>query len=92
MTAEEKSEILAQISLILDKVVDKPLPQNDSDTLEMLTIKECANSVKGLSEHTIRLLVLRGELASVRTGSGKTGKILVPKSSLIAYVNKIQGK
>lgn len=92
MTAEEKSEILAQISLLLDKVTDKPPQTSKPEPLEMLTIKECASVVKGLSEHTIRLLVSRGELSSIRTGTGKTGKILVPKASLLAYIEKIQGK
>lgn len=92
MTTEEKSEILAQISLLLDKVTEKPSISNAPEPLEMLTVKECADAVKGLSVHTIRLLVSRGELASIRTGAGKTGKILVPKASLLAYIEKIQGE
>ncbi len=92
MTAKEKSEILAKISLLLDEVTDKPAPQNNQEPCEMLTVKECSRVVKGLSEHTIRLLVHRGEIASIRTGAGKSGKILIPKESLLAYVNKIREK
>lgn len=61
-----------------------------SEPPEMLTVKECAQTVKGLSEHTVRILIARGELASFRTGAGKHGKILVPKSSLLDYIRKIQ--
>ncbi len=92
MTAEEKSEILAKISLLLDKAIDDPVPKNDTEPCEMLTIKECAQAVKGLSEHTIRKLVARGEIASIRTGEGNSGKILIPKASLIAFINEIWEK
>lgn len=47
-------------------------------------------AVKGLSEHTVRMLIARGELASLRTGEGKHGKILVPKKILLDYIHKIQ--
>lgn len=90
MTTEEKNEILAKISLLLDEKIDKPVQQKDSEPCEMLTIKECARVVKGLSEHTIRLLVRRGEIASIRTGEGKSGKILVPKASLLKYLGKLE--
>ena len=52
---------------------------------EMLTIKECANVVEGVSEHSIRMLVAHGKVKSVRTGEGKRGKILVNKADLLAY-------
>lgn len=92
MTVEEKAEILSKISLLLDEFVAEPNPPNYiSEPCEMLTIKECSQAVKGLSEHTVRLLVDRGELASIRTGAGKHGKILVPKSSLLDYIRKIHG-
>lgn len=95
MTAEQKAQILAQISTLLDEVTDDPSPSK-SETVkevpEMLTIKECAELVKGLSVHTIRLLVLNGKIASFRTGMGKNGKILVPKASLLAYIEQLQEK
>lgn len=92
MTDKEKSELLAQISLLLDRATDKSVPQKDPEPCEMLTVRECAQAIKGLSEHTIRLLVRRGEIASIRTGEGKSGKILIPKASLIAYINNIREK
>lgn len=91
MTVEEKNEILARISLLLDDyITEEKMNTPALEPPEMLTIKECAQTVKGLSEHTVRMLVARGELASFRTGEGKHGKILVPKSSLLDYIRKIQ--
>lgn len=90
MTNEEKAEIMAEISKILDKFICCDTASNPiSEFCEMLTIKECAKEVKGLSEHTVRRLVARGEISSFRTGEGKRGKILVPKSSLLDYIRKI---
>ena len=53
--------------------------------VELLTIKECADMIDGLSEHTVRQLVKQGKVKSIRTGEGKNGKILVNKADLIAY-------
>ena len=55
------------------------------EKLEMLTIKECAELISGLSEHTVRQLVKQRKVKSIRTGEGKTGKILVNKADLVAY-------
>ena len=55
----------------------------------MLTIKESAAVISGLSEHTVRQLVRQGKVKSVRTGAGKNGKILVNKADLVEY---FQGK
>lgn len=61
----------------------EPTPEK----VEMLTIKECAELIGGLSEHTVRQLVAQGKVKSVRTGEGKRGKILVNKADLVAYFN-----
>ena len=53
--------------------------------VELLTIKECAELIDGLSEHTVRQLVKQGKVKSIRTGVGRNGKILVNKADLIAY-------
>ena len=55
------------------------------EKLEMLTIRECAELISGLSEHTVRQLVKQGKVKSIRTGEGKSGKILVNKADLVAY-------
>ena len=53
----------------------------------MLTIKECTELVKGLSEHTVRQLVAQGKISYIRTGQGKRGKILISKADLLNYLN-----
>lgn len=56
--------------------------------VELLTIKESADLISGLSEHTVRKLVAQGKVKSVRTGEGERGKILVNKADLIEYFSK----
>ena len=51
------------------------------------TIKECADMINGLSEHTVRQMVKQGKVKSIRTGVGKNGKILVNKADFITYFN-----
>lgn len=58
------------------------------EKLEMLTIKECAGLISGLSEHTVRQLVKQGKIKSIRTGEGKSGKILVNKADFVAYFSR----
>lgn len=51
MTSEQKSLIISQISLLLDQMVEAPVepkaPVKDGPR-EMLTTKECLETVKGL--------------------------------------------
>lgn len=94
MTQDEKTIIITEIAAVLDrtlKVDEKPVPtpQPPKQTIEMLTIKECANTVQGLSEHTIRQLIYRNEIPYIRTGQGKRGKILIPKDALLSYINDL---
>ncbi len=76
---------------MLEQLVEGEPPKAEtplaaSDTVEMLTVKECCNAVKGLNEYTVRQLVARNELPYIRCGEGKRGKkILIPKSALSAY-------
>ena len=86
MTASRKNEIIAQLMGILNELIEV----DDSDTVEMLTIKESTEVVKGLSEHTIRKLIHQGKLPYVRTGEGVNGKILINKVDLLAFFNKQQ--
>ena len=55
--------------------------------VELLTIKEWAELIDGLSEHTVRQLVKQGKVKSIRTGVGKNGKILINKADFITYFN-----
>ena len=85
MNTKEKlvSEIIALVEQLADTPVDSM--QSDSQTVDMLTIKDCPKVIRGLSEHTVRQLIAQGKLPSVRTGQGRHGKILVNKADLLAY-------
>lgn len=76
----------------LNKLLDDDEPTTESSTeqlVEMLTIKECTQEIRGLNEFTIRQLIARNKIPFVRAGQGKNGKILIPKAALIAYLNGI---
>lgn len=86
-----REEIITQIAALLSQLLETEnnieKPKAD-EPVEMLTIKECTEAAKGLSEHTIRQLVAQGKIPYIRTGKGKRGKILVPKTALFEYINK----
>ena len=92
MTKKDKQELIAQVVALLNELIEaaeedvKPVPEA-SAPVEMLTIKECTETVKGLSEHTVRQLVDQGKISYIRTGQGKRGKILINKSTLLNYLN-----
>ena len=92
MNLTEKQQIISQIVLLLEQLIESQTPtQHIEQTyikdkpLEMLTVKECAELVNGLSEHTVRQLVAQDKVAYVRAGSGVRGKILVSKAALLNY-------
>ena len=93
MKLNEKNELILQIAELLRQMipVDEIIPAKVEDKPampELLTIKECAAIVPGLTEHTVRQLVKRGEIAYMRSGAGKRGKILVYKASLLKYLGE----
>ena len=90
MTIKQKQELIAEVVTLLqakleaDAVQSAPIP-SIPQKVEMLTIKECTEEIKGLSEHTIRQLIAQDKLPYIRTGQGQKGKILVSKSALLSY-------
>ena len=90
MTIKQKQELIAEVVTLLqakleaDNVQLVPV-QSIPQKVEMLTIKECTEEIKGLSEHTIRQLIAQDKLPYIRTGQGKKGKILISKSVLLSY-------
>ena len=93
MNLTEKQQIISQIAQLLEQLIESqtpvPAPQSnqiENQPLEMLTVKECAALVNGLSEHTVRQLIAQDKVAYVRAGSGVRGKILVSKASLLKYL------
>lgn len=88
LTVAEKQKILLKLSEILDQMTDisEPAPVH-SDVPEMLTVKECAKVIKGVTEHAVRQLVRSEKIPSIRVGNGKYGKILISKWDLVGYFN-----
>ncbi len=100
MTIIQKKNIISKVEDLLDELLETDANNICTSTyekdvnnvsipdnrVEMLTIKECANVVKGLSEHTIRQLVIQDKLPYIRTGRGKRGKILISKTALLNYI------
>lgn len=93
MTLTQKNNLISQITLMLDKLIEveptetnPAVEQSIDKPLEMLTVKECAALVDGLSEHTVRMLCSQDKIAHVRAGAGRNGKILVSKVSLLRYL------
>lgn len=90
MTIKQKQELIAEVVTLLqakleaDTVQPAQIP-SIPQKVEMLTIKECTEEIKGLSEHTIRQLIAQDKLPYIRTGQGKKGKILISKSALLSY-------
>ena len=84
----KQTEIIDHIlDLLTELVDDAPAnPQTKTPPMEMLTIKECTEAVRGISEHTIRKLVAQGRVRYIRTGEGERGKILISKQSLLDYL------
>ena len=93
MSNKEKQALIAEVVALLQtrltameqSQTSTQTPPQVSQVPEMLTIKECAEEIKGLSEHTVRQLVKQEKLPHIRTGAGQNGKILVSKSALLAY-------
>lgn len=92
MTMRNKQELIQQVVNLLNALIEveelptTAPPPTINEQVEMLTIKECAQQISGLSEHTIRQLVLQNKLPHIRTGQGQRGKILIPKSALLDYL------
>ena len=95
MTNKEKNEIIAAVTVLLEKMI--PIEQEPPSMLtpfagephEMLTVKECAKLVMGLTEHTVRMLVKQDKVKYIRCGEGPRGKILVSKESLLKYLGAV---
>lgn len=89
MSTERTREILQQVTQLLNSLTESEPAQQETkqEKVEMLTVRECSEVIKGLNEYTVRQLIARKEIPSVRTGQGKNGKILVPKAALLSYFN-----
>ena len=92
MTARDEI-IIQQLNNLITLVSNQPCEQipkvilTEANHIEMLTIQECAEEFKGLTQNTIRQLVHQGKIKYIRTGEGRNGKILVNKTSLAEYLS-----
>jgi len=94
LTTKQKNELIAAVTALLEKMItseDEPTTITVSRPAlpEMLTIKECASLVSGLTEHTVRMLVKQDKVKYIRCGQGARGKILVSKDSLVKYLGAV---
>lgn len=91
MTTNRKNELIAQLVSILSELIEtndsEQVTEVTSNAVEVLTIKECTEAVKGLSEHTVRKLIAQGKLPYMRAGDGQRSKMLINKADLLAYFN-----
>ena len=88
MTNDEKKAIIASILQMLDRLSDDSEQSKPQHPVEMLTITECTELVRGLSAHTVRRLVAQNKVKHFRTGEGKRGKILVNMDDLLAFLQR----
>lgn len=87
----KKQEIITQIISLLTQLAENEERNSAAspatqEPVEMLTVKECSEAFKGLSEHTVRQLVAQKRIPFIRTGQGRNGKILIPKAALSSYL------
>lgn len=91
MTTNRKNELIAQLVNILSELIEandsEQVSEVTSNAVEVLTVKECTEAIKGLSEHTVHKLIAQGKLPYMRAGDGQRGKMLINKSDLLAYFN-----
>lgn len=92
MTARDEV-IIQQLKNLITLVSNQPCEPisrailTEANHIEMLTIQECAEEFKGLTQNTIRQLIRKGKIKYIRTGEGRNGKILVNKTSLAEYLS-----
>jgi excisionase family DNA binding protein len=87
MNQHEKERLIAEIITILREklsveIATEIVKQNVNSPTEMLTIKEAAKLIQGLSEHRIRKMCISGELQHFKSGK----KYLISKQALFNTV------
>lgn len=95
MTIQKKRELIKAFGDLLEAIIEVEYPQTakelEDDTLpEMLTIKECSQAFKGLSERAIRQFVAEGKIQHIRVGDSKRGKILIDKKEILRFLKSAE--
>ena len=87
----DKNELYRALAALLLRLAEEndrkpdPVPE---EPVELLTHKECSQLIGGISETSIRRLVLRGKLPAMRVGDTGRGKIFINKSDLLDYFRR----
>ena len=82
MTAREKAMIITKITewlereLHADDTPPAPAATETNNPPELLTLKECRELVKGLSEHTVRQLAIQGSFRAFAPARSRAAKFL----------------
>ena len=96
MTESNVERIVANmICDLVARYVTEPKSPSESTPEKkeaMLTIKECAACIDGVSEYTIRQLIKQQKVKSVRSGESENGKFLVNLESLREYLGFTNNK
>lgn len=84
-------EIIAKLTELQELFDDEGIERDVSEKseIEMLTVKQCRELIKGVSATTIRRLVADGEIRHIRTGDGNRGKVLINKKDFLDYFNAV---
>ena len=88
MTQERKNAIVDDIMALLIQLTDEETTQETTrkKPVEMLTIKECTQAVKGLSEHTVRQLVAQNKVKYIRTVKANVEKFLLIRKNFSKFL------
>ena len=87
MSQTEKERLISDVISLLQERLPETTPEPPAP-IEMISVKECVELIKGLSIHTVRQLITQEKIPSLRTGCGKGGKILVNKAEFLRYFGR----
>lgn len=90
MTINDKQDLIKSLTEVLEAIIVVDEAQTtksaEGDSVEMLTIKECSKTFKGVSEHAIRQLITQNKIPYIRVGASKRGKILIAKNDFLNFL------
>lgn len=95
MGKDEKTQFIRNVCELLAEIIHTPEEiaekedVSSNDKVEMLTVKECSELMRGVAVSTIYKMVRKKKLPCARVGVGETGRILIPKSAVLKYLHEI---
>ena len=97
MADRRKREIVEDITELLKELIEQDEntagaaeEKKETEPLEMLTVKECAEQIKGLAENTVRQLVKQDKLPHIRSGRGERERVhrAVPGEGINTFIRR----